>query len=263
MSSTTEEAAALLFAARRDLTLLTDLPACLRPATIEEAYAIQDAGVRRLGEVHGWKVGPARNGDEPRCSPLTARPLGSPALLPDAGPAPLELELELAVTLAAGLPPRDRAYGVEDVAAATGSLHLAFELIGSRFEDRRRVSPLTAVADQQSNAGVVIGPGLTAWRDLDLSAVGLTLAFDDEQVAAKNGDTTTPALLELVAWLANHAAARGVGLRAGQVVITGARLGPCPVPAAGLAQGSGPPFEPVRFRSAWPDGARRIAGEPT
>jgi 2-keto-4-pentenoate hydratase len=258
-----EQAAAVLLSARRDRTLLADLPADLRPTTIAEAYAIQDASVRRHGEVRGWKVGPARNGDEPRCSPLTASVLVSPASVPGTRLVPLELELEVAATLAADLAPRGRAYSVEDVAAAIGSLHLAFELIGSRFEDRRRVSPLTAVADQQSNAGVVIGPGLTAWRELDLSTVDLTLALDGEQVGAARGGASTAALLDLVTWLANHAAARGAGLRSGEVIITGARLGPRPVPSAGLIEGEGAPFEPVRLALVEPDGTRSVAGEPT
>jgi 2-keto-4-pentenoate hydratase len=261
-STIAERAAAVLLAARRDRTLLLDLPANLQPTTIEGAYAIQDASVRQHGKVRGWKVGPAKNGDEPRCSPLTASLLASPASVPAARPVALELELEVAATLAADLAPRGRAYAVEDVAATIGSLHLAFELIGSRFEDRKRVSSLTAIADQQSNAGIVIGPGLSAWRELDLSTLELTLAVGGEQVGAAHNGPSTAALLELVTWLANHATARGTGLRAGEVIITGARLGPCPVPHTGLIEGKGVPFERVSLTLIEPEGTGSMGGEP-
>jgi hypothetical protein len=47
------------------------------------------------------------------------------------------------------------------------------------------------------------------------------------------------------------------------VIITGARLGPRPVPSAGLIEGEGAPFEPVRLALVEPDGTRSVAGEPT
>ena len=57
------------------------------------------------------------------------------------------------------------------------------------------------------------------------------IALFDNGVEIQNtaGNASTDAMLQAIAWLANHARSRGLPLTAGTVVITGARLGPIAV----------------------------------
>src|SRR5215204_2047481 len=65
-----EAAADLLVAARRKRRLLDVRgPA---PATVEDAYRVQDEVARRLGPVAGWKVGAKGAGETPTAAPLLA-----------------------------------------------------------------------------------------------------------------------------------------------------------------------------------------------
>src|ERR1700720_2716490 len=50
-------AAGMLLDARRTNTPIDDLPAAVRPVTLEEAYFIQSRLALAYGEIGGWKVG--------------------------------------------------------------------------------------------------------------------------------------------------------------------------------------------------------------
>lgn len=222
------EAAALLVAARRDGQPLADLPPGLQPTTVAQAYAIQDEVLRTHGEIGGWKVAPADA--EPRCAPIPARHIrSSPASFTAQELPRPEAEIEIALTLGRDLPPRATPYTVDDVRAAIATVHPAIEILNSRFTDRKAVSALTAAADSQSNAAVVLGEGRPDGTGLEFAEVAMRLRLNGAEAAYTPGGAATAVVLSALAWLANHAAARCGGLKAGQVIITGARLGPTAV----------------------------------
>ncbi|UFN48266.1 fumarylacetoacetate hydrolase family protein [Roseomonas sp. OT10] len=231
MPNDAERAAALLLEARRGGAPLEDLPVALRPTGIGQAYAIQDAVIRQTGRIGGWKVGPRRGDADPSCAPIGAELIhASPARF--AAMPGAEIEVEIAVTLGRDLPPRETPYAADDLREAIATLHPAIELLGSRFRDRKAASALSVVADSQSNAAVVLDPGRADWQGLALESVGMRLRLDGAEVATVAGGADTANVLSALAWLADHAAARTGGLRRGDVVITGARLGPWPRGAA-------------------------------
>lgn len=243
MSFDALEAARLLVEARRTRKRLRDLPQ--PPATIEQAYAVQDAVIGHLGPVGGWKVGPWRVGEVPACAPIPASYVhDSPADLPAEDMPDAAGEVEIAVKLARSLPPRATPYGPDDIRAAIGSVHLAIEIISSRFTDRRAVAPLSAIADTQNNGGIVVGPGLGNWSSLDFGAVTMRLERDSREIATAEGGPSTEDVMLALAWLATHAAERCGGLREGQVVITGARISPNPI-AGSKAVATAVGLEPV------------------
>lgn len=245
MSFDAREAARLLVEARRSRKRLPDLPQPLLPATIEQAYAVQDAIIARLGPIGGWKVGPWRVGEVPACAPIPVRYVhDSPADLPAEDMPDAAGEVEIAVRFARSLPPRTTPYGPEDIRAAIGSAHLAIEIISSRFTDRRAVAPLTGIADTQNNGGIVVGPGRADWSTLDFGAVAMRLERDGVEIATAAGGPSTQDVLLALAWLATHAAERCGGLREGQVVITGARISPNPI-AGSAVTATATGLEPV------------------
>jgi len=209
---------------------LSDLPRELSPATERDAYAIQDHLLE--GEtVAAWKVAPSAPGAEPRCAPIPAtRVLSNGSALPR-GISDGEAEVEIAARFVHSLPPRDQAYSTADVIEAIGSVHASFEILSSRFIDRRAVSPLSTLADGQSNRAIFVGTGKERWRTLEFADLTLEILADDIPVARKTGGKSTVEVISALVWLANHAANRGHAIKAGDVVITGARLGPIPIPA--------------------------------
>jgi 2-keto-4-pentenoate hydratase len=226
----TRQAAQILADARRTGVVLKDLPAELRPQTVKDAYAIQYSIASLFGAIGGWKVGLPKPGEDPRATPIPAI-----YVIPSGGrwPAsePTRLEVEFAVKIKTSLPKRGTQYVREDVLGAIGSAHIALELLGARFQDRKQVAGLTLLADGQSNGGLVVGAAIPDWTQLDLAKLEMTLRV----AGAVDGTASTgPALgptVDALVWLANHAAEHVGGLREGQVILTGARIGPTTVPA--------------------------------
>jgi 2-keto-4-pentenoate hydratase len=229
-------AARLLVEARRNGTQMDDLPEGLRPADLEEAYRLHHAVADGLGPTGGWKTAPAKDG-----VPFNWGRIPQDAVHPDRArlahadyKAPAA-ELEIGLRLERDLPPRDRPYNAEEVAAAIGAAHAILEILSARFIDKTRVAPLTLLADGLSNGAMVLGGGNPDWRAADFAGAGLVLDIGGERWRASDTPGTAPVLAALTD-LANGAMPVG-GLKAGQVVITGARLGPTAIPAGSTVRG--------------------------
>lgn len=226
--TTAERAAALLLRARGDGSVLSGFPPDLAPTSVTEAYAIQDATLRELGPAGGWKVS-LKPDSEPRCAVLPAGAFlasGIQLKVPEAG---YEIEVETAFVLARDLSGQSQPLSVAEVISAIGSVHLAIEVCASRFRDRRALPPLSPIADLQSNAAVVLSRKAVPWGGVDLGALPVTLGIGGVLQELPRRDFGAERTREALTWLANHALMRNGGLRAGDRVITGARLGPVPL----------------------------------
>jgi 2-keto-4-pentenoate hydratase len=80
---------------------------------------------------------------------------------------------------------------------------------------------------------VVKGDGTASFDTVEFADVAMSLTFDGTVVGTATGGPSTADVLATLTWLANHACARSGGLRAGQVVITGARIHPISLPPRG------------------------------
>jgi 2-keto-4-pentenoate hydratase len=139
---------------------------------------------------------------------------------------PLQLvEAELAFTFARDLAPRERAYTDTDVVEAIASVHATIEVLDSRYLDVRKVDPPSLLADFLNNGALVVGPGRTRDIRVDQRQARLQVFCDDRQEIDVTGGNSAGDVVRLLVWLANHAATRCGGLRAGQVVTTGSCIG--------------------------------------
>lgn len=228
--------AAALVAARRAQTRLDGFPGEL-PATLTEAYEIQDAGIDLRGErVVGWKVGliqPAwreRAGAarlvgpvvESLLAPVPAGPLVFAAV--PGGTACVEAEIVLVV--GRDVPAGARDWTLADARAHVGGVRLAVELAGSPVPGINGLGPMAVAADFGNNAGVALGPAVDgatddAWLGLDCET-----RVDDVLVGrATPGDAPDGGPLEAFRHALEVCTARGHALRAGDVVATGAITG--------------------------------------
>ena len=226
-----ERAADLLVLARAHGETVNSLVGDLAPATLSDAYAVQDATLRRLGPVGGWKVAAKPHG-EPRCAALPALAIhqsGEKLSVPKSG---YELEVETAFVFGRRVRPGD------DVLSSIRSVHLAIEVLGSRFADRRSLHPLQPIADMQSNAAIVVGPPVAEWEDHDLATLDMDLRIDGAPIAAVQRHHSREQAVSLLSWLAAHSDSRGLPLDDGTVVITGARIGPLSLGAGKTAVAS-------------------------
>lgn len=220
MAETVRDLVARLIAAHDGGPVIETVPPHLVPADLAGVYAMQDAVIAQIGAVGGWKVMAGGEG-EPTCSPIPAnRYFDNGARLESTRHRFIFPEVEIAVKLGRDLGPDADAATTE---AAIASVHPALEMVASPFTDRDAIHANVKLGDLQSNGAVVVGPALDPAIRAALSTLPVALLLDG--VAAKSTQTgaSWDAIVKAVTWLAGHAAARGLPLKQGQVIITGSR----------------------------------------
>ena len=212
-----------LVEARRTGRLLEGLPADARPASVDDAHAIQDATVATLGDaVAGWKV-LSIEGRVARGVLLRSRVLASPATVAATQVPLLGVEAEIAFRFDRDLPPRDRDYSYDDVSRSVTAM-AAIEVVDSRFRDYAGTALLDRLADCASNGAFIHGGVQARWRDFDLLGIDVELAFDGRTIVKHaGGHAARDPLLPAVALV--NALREAEGVRAGQLMTTGTYTG--------------------------------------
>jgi 2-keto-4-pentenoate hydratase len=218
-----EEAARLLCAARGGEPL-AELPPGCRPQSDADAYQIQDAVTRRLGEtVGGWKVGAASPTTPAFCAPIFARMIRpGPASYSNAELRLIAIEAEIAFRLGRDLPARAAPYDRAEVTAGA-TLHPVIEIVDSRYADFQSLGRPSILADNYSNGGLVWGAAVPRWETLDLSRTDMRVTEDGKPFADSSMSPPRDPIAALVDF-ANLMRQRG-GAKAGAFVTTGSWTG--------------------------------------
>jgi 2-keto-4-pentenoate hydratase len=228
---TARRAAEWLLAEHQAGHRFTTLDPPAAPATVSDAYDIQDKYVARLrrsnGEPVGYKVGLTSATmqafcriDHPIAGVVLASRLhqtGTRILLKDFGR--LGLEFEIAVRIKSDIPVTAKAFTAEAIAPHIGGVCAAIELVDDRAADYASIDVRSLVADNSWNAGIVLSEFKAAWPDL-ASVLGRATK-DGGPIGEGDGRDILGHPFNSVAWLATQLASRGATLRAGQVVMTG------------------------------------------
>ncbi len=219
-----EQAAALLVQARRSMQPIAGLPEPMRPASIAEAHAIQDATTAALGRrVGAYKANAPANDDPVRGVIYDGTILPSPARIPAAEVPSCGVEGEVAFLFRRDLPARSTDYTRDEVAAAVEAL-AAIEVVHSRYADRTKVSNLETLADSISNGAFVHATPVADWRGLELGKLKVTLTVNGETALDQVGGHPTGDPLGVAVALVNLMRAKG-GVQAGQFVTCGSCTG--------------------------------------
>jgi len=226
MSNKTEQAAHALADASTNNQALAAFPDGSAPASVADAYAIQDAQFALSGEdVAAWKVGPAADDFPETCAPIMAsRVIASPAILPNT----LRLkavECEVAFRLAQDLPPSGAPYTAEQARAAVATAMVAIEAVETRYAGWPVEDRLHALADNQSNQALIISEETPLPDAATLDSLSATLELGGKTKPADKGFPGGDPFA-LIAWLAGHVGTRSPalaerGLKAGDIITTG------------------------------------------
>ena len=228
-----DRAARFFWEDRRARRRYRGLPLELRPRTMGETYAVQEALQARiaeeLGAVAGYKIAltsPAMRHllkvDEPFAAAIFSETVHlSPAAVRAGDFVRLGIECELAVRLDRDLPVAAAPFDRARVADAVGACMAAFELVDDRDADYGGLDLPSCIADNGWNAGVVLGAPCTDWRAKDLAAAAGRLEINGSPAGSGRAGDVMGHPFEALAWLANFRAGRGQGLLSGAIVMTG------------------------------------------
>jgi len=218
------QAAKALHEARQAGTRLDRLPEFAQPQNVADAWAIQLATVKELGEtVAGWKVGLSPEHGVFVGILIGSRIFKNGASIAAAEVPMLGIEAEIAFRFDRALPSREREYGREEIAAAVTAFP-AIEIVDTRFRDYAATPILERTADFMSNGGFVAGPLRDDWRSFDLAKLEVRLTIDGvERVRRVGGHPTGDPLIPAIA-LVNVLRA-STGVTEGAVATTGSYTG--------------------------------------
>jgi 2-keto-4-pentenoate hydratase len=234
--------ALVLMEAWRSGELLHLLPAGIKPETLDQGYDAQDELLKVSSSARaGWKLGVGSpsamrtaNLSRPLVGQLERARLhesGVHLQLPAA--TPVTVECEIAFVLDRDLPPMiGRAVDPEDIRSTC----VTFEIVRSRFTNRKTVGWPSFAADNVGFEALVVGKSICEGIDLkvmrELAETAVVKLDGVPKAKGLSGDSATDPLGSLAA-LYQHAAERGVTLRAGDLVTTGAMCEPFDIEGAG------------------------------
>jgi 2-keto-4-pentenoate hydratase len=226
-------AAQTIASARRHRTPLSPLDADVAPHDEAEGYLIQTAVADLLspdfGAQVGYKIG---------CTSAVMQayleiphPCGgsvfasgvheSGASLRHRDFVRVGVECEIAVRLARDLAPSAVPFTADAVTQAVEAYLPAIEIVDDRYVDWQTLGAPTLVADDFFAAGCVLGKPVARSVAPDLLEVVARAVVNGEEAGRGTGADVLGHPHNALAWLANHLAAAGKGLRAGQIVLTG------------------------------------------
>ena len=223
------KAAEALLQAEKDRKPMVQLSKTWPDITIDDAYAVQSALIKRKvaagAKIIGHKIGLTSKAmqqssqiDEPDYGRLLDdMMIADGAKIPHANYCVPRIEVELVFVLGKRL--KGPNIGMLDVMRATEYVVPAMEIIDARVQNPRKI--FDTISDNAAGAGVVIGGRPVGPMDIDLSRVGGALRRNSEieETGLASGVLGHPAMG--IAWLANKLSRFDVALEPGEILLSG------------------------------------------
>jgi len=224
-----------LKATERVSTLL-EFPGTL-PDTPKEAYQVQDLCISGWDDkLAGWKVaglkpelhqafaakrqsGPVfeKNMQFTDCSDHIKAPVFAD------GFAAIEAEFVILLGDVSKLPTSN--ISEQDAIKAIDKIFMGIEIASSPLKNTHSYGTLSPICDFGNNAGVIVGPEIKNWQEVDLSTINVSVKIAGEEV----GNATTKSSLDgpvgAVTYLLEHLAQRGHTVKPGTYISSGAVTG--------------------------------------
>jgi 2-keto-4-pentenoate hydratase len=222
--------------ARLDAAALEDFPGAI-PATLNAAYAYQDRAIALWPDfVAGWKVGrigppwTERLGEDRLVGPVFRRGirLAPPEQLvefPVFEGGFAAVEAEFVFRLGADAPSDKVQWTPEEAGKLAMALHIGIETAGSPLATIMDLGGAVTVSDFGNNAGLLLGPVIADWRTRSFDSLTTETFIEGESVGRGGAMSLSGGPLAALAFALARCARRGMPMKSGYVVSTGATTG--------------------------------------
>ena len=202
------------------------------PQNLEEAYAIQDAAIAMWPhKVAGWKVGGIGGqyaidfGETKLAGPVFENQIRleseAPIDMPVFADGFAAIEGEIVIIMAKDAPEDKMDWTLEEAAKYVGKVHMGVEIASSPFPEINDISPMVTISDFGNNNGLIIGPEIKDWDENNLENWSTETIINGVSM----GVASPPGPLVSFRFLLENAARRGMPLKKGMAVTTGAITG--------------------------------------
>jgi 2-keto-4-pentenoate hydratase len=221
--------------ARRAAGGLADYPGKF-PASLDEAYSVQNEAIAAWGQkVIGWKVG--------RILPPLAEQFGTDRLAGPifasqaavAGDREPEMpvfaegfaagEAEFLLRIGRTPPPDKKSFTLEEAAELVDTVHVGIEIASSPLGDINKLGPIAVISDFGNNNGLVLGGEIPDWRSSGFETWDVTTLIDGVEVGSGRAASFPDGAIGAARFLFELMAKRGIALRPGQWISSGAVTG--------------------------------------
>jgi 2-keto-4-pentenoate hydratase len=226
--------------ARLQAVPLAAYPAAQVPASLAEAYAIQQMSIDAWDDhVVGWKVAaiapqwrdgyPAERVAGPVFSRTLVQATAGVAELPIIRGGYAAVEAEFALLLGADFP-RDTSFAsTEQLQRHVAAVHAAVELAGSPLPNLSALGPGAVISDFGNNTGLLIGPALPDFFSRAPADWQVESRLNGSVAGSGSAERIPGGVLAALRFLANSLVERGESLQPGDWISTGASTGIHPV----------------------------------
>jgi 2-keto-4-pentenoate hydratase len=264
LTSDTRRIAGRFLAARRAAAGLESYPGDF-PATLDQAYAIQDAAIASWGrKVIGWKVGRVhpplsdRFGTDRLGGPIFAATLASEA----AGPIEMPVfaegfaagESEFLLRVGTAPPEGKTAFTLAEAADLIGAVHVGIEIASSPLGAINELGPIAVISDFGNNNGLLIGAEIADWRSSGFEQWTVATRIDGAEVGIGRAADFPDGAIGAARFLFESMARRGIRLEPGQWISSGA--------VTGVHRAHPGQIVEARFRQGLSLACRLVAAEP-
>ena len=224
-----------LIQARQEATSLPAFPGML-PIDTRTAYAIQYHSINSWpDEVTGWKVGGI---SPPFLKQFGATRLVGPIFASQTQTASnsdsvdvtvfeggfAAVEAEFVVCTAMPISPRQPRKTLAELKECIASIHMGAEIASSPMADINELGPGAIISDFGNNAGLIVGPQITNWRDQAAQNIEISVSINEAQAGAVRTSVADDAFAALE-FIIELSCSRGIELPAGTYVTCGALSG--------------------------------------
>jgi 2-keto-4-pentenoate hydratase len=200
------------------------------PSSMADAFAIQSAVRTTIGWKHaGWKIG--CTSERAQKALKTDGPFPGPIYRERLFPSGIHVETlannsrttepEIAFTMARDLPAQDNAWSVDEVLEAVATVHPSIEIVNPRLPKGFNDVVEWYVADGGLSHALVLGQGVKPLARADYARITNRVSLNGISKYSGIASNALGGPELALTWLANNLIAKGLFLRAGDVVTTG------------------------------------------
>ena len=205
------------------------------PESLSAAYAVQDAAISFLEKpVIGWKVGrifpPLSDtfGANRLAGPIFAttrfsEPKAAAGLVFTGGFG--AAEAEFLICIASDLPVGKQDYTLDEAAAQIDAVHVGIEIASSPLPTINELGPAVTVSDFGNNNGLIIGQAIPDWQSSNFADWVVRLEIDGSVAGSGSANAFPDGPLGSVRFLLNNLGERGIAIKAGTWISSGAVTG--------------------------------------
>ena len=224
------------------------------PATLEDAYAIQDVSIERWPDkVAGWKVGMVPAPFRPKFAvDRIAGPIfettvvrvaaGATQTMPIYEGGFAAVEAEFILQLGQSVSPSQAEYSDEELAKLVSAMYVGVEIASSPLATINESGPCAIISDFGNNAGLIVGPEISDWSSRALGDLKALVTVDNRIVGDATANAIVGGPLQALRFLLQTCAERELTLSKGALISTGAATGVHDVTVASRARVGFPPF---------------------